>query len=184
MRIGLDKGPRIEHADPPGIGGPSAVLGRGTPQELTIMSERDEQRALESLTAADVMTAAPLTCSTFSTVLEAVMIFRDADCGAVPIMEEGKPVAVLTDRDVALALSEFPDLGDRPVSAIMSPGIVAVAPEDTLGHVCEVLRNQGIRRLLVVDSEGHLLGIIGWADIAPVLSDRLMGRLVTETVVP
>jgi hypothetical protein len=36
-----------------------------------------------SLTAADLMTAAPRTCSTFSTVLEAVLIFRDADCGAV-----------------------------------------------------------------------------------------------------
>ena len=55
-----------------------------------------------SLTAADVMTASPRTCSPFSTVLEAVMIFRDADCGAVPIVEDGKPVGVLTDRDVAL----------------------------------------------------------------------------------
>ena len=119
----------------------------------------------------------------FSTVLEAVMIFRDADCGAVPILEEGKPVAILTDRDVALALAEFPDLVNRPVSEIMSPGIVAVTPEDTLGQVCEVLRSQVIRRVLVVDSDGRLLGIIGWADIAPVLSDRMMGRLVTEVVV-
>ena len=27
------------------------------------------------------------------------MIFRDADCGAVPVLEDGKPVGVLTDRD-------------------------------------------------------------------------------------
>ena len=32
------------------------------------------------------------------------MIFRDADCGAVPVIDEGKVVGVLTDRDVALAL--------------------------------------------------------------------------------
>lgn len=148
------------------------------------MGEQEERKALEALTAADVMTAAPLTCSTFSTVLEAVMIFRDADCGAVPVLEEGKPVAVLTDRDVALALPEYPNLGDRSVSEIMSPGIVAVSPTDTLAHVCDVLRAQAIRRLLVVDADGRLLGIIGWADIAPVLSDRMMGRLVTEIVVP
>jgi CBS domain-containing protein len=129
------------------------------------------------------MTAAPLTCSTFSTVLEAVMIFGDANCGAVPILEEGKPVAILTDRDVALALPEYPDLVGRPVGAIMQPGIVAVSPDDTLGQVCEVLRAQGVRRVLVVDPAGRLLGIIGWADIAPVLSDRVMGRLVTDVVV-
>ena len=73
----------------------------------------DERKALESLTAADVMTASPRTCSTFSTVLEAVMIFRDTDCGAVPILAEGKPVSVLTDRDVALAMADFPDLVRR-----------------------------------------------------------------------
>ena len=67
------------------------------------MSEQEELRAMEALTAADVMTASPRTCSTFSTVLEAVLIFRDNDCGAVPILAEGKPVAILTDRDVALA---------------------------------------------------------------------------------
>ncbi len=148
------------------------------------MVEQDERKTLESLTAADVMTAAPLTCSTFSTVLEAVMIFRDADCGAVPILEEGRPVAILTDRDVAVSLPDVPDLINRPVSEIMKPGIVAVAAEDSLGQVCEVLRREAVRRVLVVDSAGRLLGIIGWADIAPVLSDRLMGRLVTENVVP
>jgi len=147
------------------------------------MAEQEELKVLETLTAADVMTAAPLTCSTFSTVLEAVMIFRDADCGAVPILQEGKPVAVLTDRDVALALPNHPDLVNRPVSDIMSPGIVSVKPTDSLGHVLEVLRTQAVRRILVID-DGRLLGIIGWADIAPVLSDRLMGRLVTEVVTP
>ncbi len=147
------------------------------------MAERDEQKTLESMTAADVMTAAPLTCSIFSVVLEAVMIFRDADCGAVPILEEGRPVAILTDRDVALAVADYPDLASRPVSEIMKPGIVAVAPGDSLGHVCEVLRREAVRRVLVVDNAGRLLGIIGWADIAPVLSDRMMGRLVTENVV-
>ena len=148
------------------------------------MVEHEEQKTLETMTAADVMTAAPLTCSTFSTVLEAVMIFRDADCGAVPILEEGRPVGILTDRDVALSLAEYPDVVGHPVGEIMKSGVVTVAPEDSLGHVCEVLRTQSVRRVLVVDAGGRLVGIIGWADIAPVLSDRLMGRLVSEVVVP
>ena len=46
-------------------------------------------------------------------VLEAVMVFReDADCGGRPDrLEDGKPLGILTDRDVALALAEYyPDL--------------------------------------------------------------------------
>jgi CBS domain-containing protein len=148
------------------------------------MSDLEEWKALESMTAADVMTAAPRTCSTHSTVLEAVMIFRDNDCGAVPVLDEGKPVAILTDRDVALAIAEFSDLVNQPVGAIISPGIVAVAPEDRLEDVCSVLRKECVRRTLVVDSAGQVKGIIGWTDIAPVLSDRMMGRVVKDVVAP
>jgi CBS domain-containing protein len=148
------------------------------------MVEHEEQKTLETLTAADVMTAAPLTCSTFSTALEAVMIFRDADCGAVPILDEGRPVGILTDRDVALSLAEYPDVIGRPVGEIMKTGVVAVSPQDSLGRVCEVLRTQSVRRVLVVDPGGRLVGIIGWADVAPVLSDHIMGRLVTDVVAP
>jgi CBS domain-containing protein len=90
------------------------------------MSDREDSKRLDLMSAADVMTVAPRTCSTFSTVLEAVMIFRDNDCGAVPILDEGKPVAVLTDRDVALAVSQFPDLSRQTVGSIMTAGIVSV----------------------------------------------------------
>jgi len=69
-----------------------------------------------TLTVAEAMTAAPRTCSPVSTVLEAVMIFRDANCGAIPITDTGKPIGVLTDRDVALAISAHQaDLGRMPV---------------------------------------------------------------------
>jgi CBS domain-containing protein len=148
------------------------------------MNDREDGKTLESMVASDVMTTAPRTCSTFSTVLEAVMIFRDNDCGAVPILEEGRPVAVLTDRDVALAISEVPELAGQTVGAIMTTGIVSVAPEDPLDQVCGVLRARGVRRVLVVDPEGRVQGIIGWADIAPVLSDRVMGQVVKDAVAP
>ncbi len=148
------------------------------------MSEQEELRAMQALTAADVMTASPRTCSTFSTVLEAVLIFRDSDCGAVPILAEGKPVGILTDRDVALAVAEFPDLVKRPVADIMKPGVVAVDASDSLSEVCDALRSQSVRRILVIDSGSQVCGIIGWADVAPVLSDRVMGQVVKDVVIP
>src|SRR5207248_6759947 len=88
-----------------------------------------------ALTAADVMTPSPRTCSPFSTVLEAVMIFRDADCGAVPVVDAGAPVGILTDRDVALALAEHPDLASLAVADIMTRGAVSVAPDDPIEAV-------------------------------------------------
>jgi CBS domain-containing protein len=155
-----------------------------TQKGCRVMTDSGDGTRLELMRAGDVMTAAPRTCSTFSTVLEAVMIFRNNDCGAVPILEEGKPVAVLTDRDVALAISEYNSLASQTVGSIMTPGVVSVGPEDRLEHVVDVLRTSGVRRVLVLDAEGRVLGIIGWSDIAPVLSDGMMGQVVKDVVAP
>lgn len=134
------------------------------------------------LTAFDVMTPAPRTCSPFSTVLEAVLIFRDADCGAVPVIEDGKPVGVLTDRDVALALAEYPDVSAHPVSDVMTRGVVSVTPETPMREVAEKFGDQGVRRILVVDASDRLAGIIAWADLAPRLPDSRVGHVVSEVL--
>ena len=133
-------------------------------------------------TAADVMTPSPRTCSPFSSVLEAVMIFRDADCGAVPVVDAGLPVGVLTDRDVALALAEFPDLASRPVADVMTKGAVTVAPNMPLSQVEPLFGAHGVRRLLVADAAGQLLGIIAFSDVAHRISDTDLGAVVTEVV--
>jgi CBS domain-containing protein len=135
--------------------------------------------------AADVMTPRPRTCSPFSKVLEAVLIFRDADCGAVPVVEDGKPVGVLTDRDVALALADYPeDLPSHPVTDIMTKGVVSVAPDADLTTVRDRFGEHGVRRLLVIDGQDQLVGIIAWADVAPYLDDCEVGTVVAEVVSP
>src|ERR1700761_413368 len=89
-----------------------------------------------TLTAADVMTPNPLCCDALSPVLDAVRIFREADCGAVPVLDAGKLVGVLTDRDVALALAEYEDaLRGLPVGKITAPGVVSVGPRVALDAV-------------------------------------------------
>lgn len=137
------------------------------------------------LTAADVMTPDPRTCSIFSSIQEAVLIFRDADCGAMPVVDAGVPVGILTDRDVALALAENPDLATREVGDFMSKDLVLVAPGDSLEAVAAKFGAQeGFHRLLVVDSGKVLRGIITWSDLAPHLSDARVGRFVSEAGQP
>ncbi len=134
------------------------------------------------LTAADVMTPSPRTCSKFSSVLEAVLIFRDADCGIVPIVEDGKAVGVLTDRDVALALADYPDLAKLPVEEIMTEDVITIGSDAPL----EVLRHEFgaelVRRLIVIDPDGDLVGVVSWEDISPYFSDTEMGDMVSDVV--
>jgi CBS domain-containing protein len=151
----------------------------GPAQESSTLRSSESCTALR---AEDVMTPNPRTCSNFSTVLEAVLIFRDADCGVVPVLDDGKPVGVLTDRDVALALAHYPDLASRTVDEIRSKGVISVPPDATIDAVKEKFGDKSVRRLLVIDANGQLRGIISWADIAAHLSDRSVGEVVSEVV--
>jgi CBS domain-containing protein len=135
------------------------------------------------LKVSQVMTVAPRTCSSLSTVLEAVLIFRDADCGVVPITEVRKPVGVLTDRDVALALpSHETELAITPVCELMSKDVVTIGLDDSVELAMEQLGDHGVRRLLVVDDNGVLQGILSWADLAPHLTPTALGRVVSRIV--
>ena len=133
-------------------------------------------------TVSEVMTANPRTCSKFSTVTEAVMIFKSEDCGLVPVVDSGQPIGVVTDRDIALALADHPDLADRPVSDIMTTQVVSVPENTSLAVAARTLSERGIRRLLVTDSQGMLSGVLAWADLAPHVMDFVTGRMVTDIV--
>ncbi len=143
----------------------------------TLVTSADAMNPL--LTAADVMTATPRTCSKFSTVVEAVLIFRDAGCGIVPVVDAGTPIGVLTDRDVALALADFPDtLPGMSVEQIMTRDVATVEADSRLDAVARTLADRGVRRALVVDDSRRLVGVVSWVDLAPHMSGRGLGGLV------
>jgi CBS domain-containing protein len=131
--------------------------------------------------AAAFMRKSPRTCSPQSTVLEAVLIFKDEDCGLVPVVDGGKPVGVVTDRDVALGLADKPDLESHPVEEIMTRNPVWVELVTPLVDVARILASKGLRRVLVVDDQGDLQGVIGWSDIAPSLSFSALEAIVAES---
>ena len=151
------------------------------PEPVPLVSPSDLVNPM--LTVADVMTRDPRTVGPEATVLEAARIFREADCGVVPVVEGGRPVGVLTDRDAILALVDYErDLSVTPVGPIMTRDPATIGPDATLEDVLERLGEAGVRRLLVVDSGGRLVGLLSWADLVPHLSERGLGRAVGAVV--
>lgn len=122
--------------------------------------------AAEDLTAADVTSPVARTCSPFSTVTEAVLIFKENDSDVVPVVDAGKPVGVVVDRDVALAVADAPDLADRPVSEVMATGFPTIPVAAPIEEVARVMTAAGARLALAVDEEENLVGLIFWHDLA------------------
>jgi len=116
----------------------------------------------------------PRTCSPFSTVTEAALILKDEGLDIVPVVDLGKPVGIVTDRELALGAAGQADLGQQPVSSIMDREIPTTGPDTPLDQVLKLMGDAGTRDLLVVDADGLLLGAISRAGLAERFPDGAM----------
>jgi IMP dehydrogenase len=129
----------------------------------------DEVSRVSRPVAADAMSSLTQTCSSFSTVIEAVLIFKEEGRGVVPVVEEGKPLGIVTVRDIALAIANRADLTAQPVSEVMTTEVFQVPNDTPLEQVAHSFLAEGVRHLVVVNQEGDYLGVIGWTELAPFL---------------
>ena len=135
------------------------------------------------LKVSDAMTPLPRTCSPSSTAIEAALVMRDADCGVIPVVEAGRPVGILTDRDLAMALPEHNgDLSNVAINDLMSRPVMNVDSESSLESAMERLGQEGVRRLLIVSNDGTLVGVLSWSDLVTHLSERGLGRVVARII--
>src|SRR5205807_372034 len=68
------------------------------------------------------------------------------------------------------------------ISEIMTRDVETIAPDAPIEDIEAKFGESKVRRLLVVDPEGQLQGIVAWADLADHLPEAEVGRVVTEVV--
>ncbi|MFN2590432.1 MAG: CBS domain-containing protein [Actinomycetota bacterium] len=115
----------------------------------------------------EVMTAAPETVGTGTTVAEAARKMREIDSGAMVVVDEqGKVSGIVTDRDIAVrAVAEGKDPSTTKVGEVASTDLVTLSPTDTVAKAVDLMRQRAVRRLPVVES-GKAVGIVSIGDLA------------------
>lgn len=115
-----------------------------------------------------LMTRGVRTCGPEDAMSRAAQIMWENDCGVVPVVDgAGKPVAMVTDRDIAMAAyTQGKPLADMPVSVACSHGVVKVHEHDSLEIAEAVMQEHQIRRVPVVDAQDRLVGVLSMNDLA------------------
>lgn len=107
-----------------------------------------------------------------------------ADCGSLPVVdEEGRVVAMLTDRDILMhAWSKGRSLHELTVDGAMSHELIVCHPADPVERAERLMQSHQIRRLPVVDKQGHAIGIVSLGDLSreALLEERSIEPAVTE----
>ncbi len=97
--------------------------------------------------------------------------------GCVVVVSNGKPVGIVTDRDLALralgSVFDGEDVSELPVSQFMTKKPQTLREEEGFDRAIETMQSAGVRRLPVVDREGKLRGLISLDDIIDVLGENL-----------
>lgn len=99
--------------------------------------------------------------------------------GAVPIVESGRLVGIVTDRDIvvrAVAAGKDPS---ATIAEAMTTEIFSVEPDDFVFEAIRLMGDKQVRRIPVITESGELAGIISMADIALETEDQ---REVAETL--
>ena len=118
----------------------------------------------------DVMKAQPRTCTPDTTVAEAAHLMWDADCGVLPVVDDGELVGVVTDRDMYIALATQNERAAvLRVGAVATTDVVTCQPEDDVQVALATMQRARVRRLPVVGHARTLMGILSLNDIIRVL---------------
>jgi CBS domain-containing protein len=127
------------------------------------------------------MTETVVTAPRTATVGEVAELMRDRNVGSVVVVEDdGRPCALITDRDVAIAVADRATRDDG-ADPFASHPLVTGEPEMDLEEAAALMVQHRIRRLPLVDGRG-LCGIVTLDDLAVRAGDPAIAQQMTEAV--
>ena len=123
---------------------------------------------------AELMTKDVCTCSPDDTLSRAAQLMWEHDCGAVPVVDgEGRTVGIVTDRDICMAAyTQGKALSEIPVTVAAARRLVSVRPDAGVDVAEATMQSEQVRRVLVVDENEKLAGVLSVGDLARRLSTR------------
>ena len=159
---------------------PRATHARPRPLYL-VDDPRGDSMAHSDTSIRNVMTPNPTTVEPSSPVIEAARIMRDEDVGPVPVVEGGRLVGMITDRDTTIrVVAEGKDPQATTVGEVMSRDLVTVDPQESLDEALRLMAEHQVRRVPVVEEDGRLAGIVAQADVAQQGADHKTGEVVQQ----
>lgn len=127
----------------------------------------------------------PITASASTSLAEVARLMYESHVGTVILTRApaDRPVAIgiVTDRDIVCAQTEHgADLSALPASGAMTGDPLSFCENTRIEDVLNGMRDQGVRRVVIVDDTGGLIGIVSVDDILIYLAGQMtaIGRLL------
>jgi CBS domain-containing protein len=118
-----------------------------------------------------------------TTLMDAARTMRDFDIGPLPVCDGKRLLGLVTDRDITVrATAEGRDPRTTEVREVMTSELVACYETDEVDRAAGLMQAAQLRRLLVVDEAGHLVGIVSLGDLVLQTGDKELASRTLEKV--
>ena len=138
--------------------------------------------SLDSTPVYSVMNSDVKTDTEDQNIMSACKIMNENEIGCLPIVaieDRKKPIGIFTERDVVRILGKLsPWLLKTPLRELMTKPVVTVSQTSSINDAMQIMNSKSIRRLVVVDKDGNMIGIVTLKDIFKIINKSV--ELLTE----
>ena len=123
----------------------------------------------EKISVSDLMNTKVQTDFEDQNIMSACNIMYANNIGSVIIvthdMNDG-PLGIITERDVVRILGKLdPNLLQTPLRSLMSKPLITIEQSGSINDATKIMNNKKIRRLVVIDKNNRMIGILTQRDI-------------------
>lgn len=129
---------------------------------------------IRDIMSTDVQTAAPS-----DTIQAVAQRMASGDFGFVPVVDGGRLVGTITDRDLAIRAIAAGAGPDTPVSDVMTHDVVACSDDEDPKAVLDLMGSKQIRRLPIL-KDGQLAGVVSLGDLSTKVKEKYAGEALED----
>ena len=174
---------RIRHL--PILNNQGQVVGVATPDSIRTNLQSIDLFRLRRVE--EVMSTQLITATADSTALDLAQLMEKHRVSCVVITETGElstpsssiPIGILTERDIVKYQALRQDLSILQTQSVMSTPLVCLSPQDNLWIAHQTMEKLRVRRLVVTDAQGRLIGIVTQTNILKTLDPLEMQFTIT-----
>ena len=131
--------------------------------------------SLERFTRRELVTVTP-----DQSVVDVARLMASTHVGCVVVIDGGgRPVGILTDRDLVLRFLTEQAPPSRSAGDLMTADLVVAHVEDAIDHALFTMRQRGVRRLPIVGHDGTLVGLVALDDLLVLLGGEVSSLVDT-----
>lgn len=134
----------------------------------------------DSMQVSEIMHKGVTSVNLNDSVRRVAELMRQEDVGAVPIMENNRPIGIVTDRDIVVSCVAEGYSMDKPISHAMNEDVICVKENQDVEVASQLMKDNQVSRVLVVDSSERPIGMVSLQDLTKAQDRNKQGEVLNQ----